>query len=398
MLCLRNEFPLLRNNNDLLYLDCAATSPIPDAVVSSWLKYQSEIGVSIGRGSNRLTHKAEEIYHESVKRISNFFSCESDYDLIFTKNATEASNMLAYSFKDIFHPGDVILLSEYEHHSNLLPWRRVAIKTGAQIVMIPLQPDGALDYTIIDLIPTKRIKLAALSLISNVNGHILMLGEIRKKLPRNAMIILDIAQAAGHMELNLSDINASAYIVSAHKMYAPKNIGACILKKDLCNQVEPFHLGGGMVDNAIGEKKSWKKRAEKFHAGTFDVGLIRSWATACHYITNIGWHNIIEHEKEIMECVKKVLTKYTTLHILPTNNPKATLCSFYDDNIHAHDFGRTLDKHGIIIRTGDMCAQHTINAFGKTNVSRISCGLYNDVSDTVALDNVLSGIFGKATI
>lgn len=398
MLCLRNEFPLLRNNKDLSYFDCAATAPLPDAVVNSWLKYQNEIGVSIGHGTNRLSHKAEDIYHESVKIISRFFSCENDYDLIFTKNATEASNMLAYSFKEILHPGDVILLSEYEHHSNLLPWRRLAIKTGVQIVMIPLQADGALDYTIIDLIPIENIKAAVLSLVSNVNGHILSLEEIRKKLPRNIMIILDIAQAAGHMELNLTDINASAYIVSAHKMYAPKNIGACILKKDLCNQAEPFHLGGGMVDNVIGERKSWKMGAEKFHAGTFDVGLIKSWATACRYITNIGWYNIIEHENRIMEYIKMVLGKYPTLHILPNNHHKATLCSFYDDNIHSHDIGRMFDKYGIVIRTGHMCAQHTISAFGKTSASRISCGLYNDTNDIVALDNVLSEIFGKVTV
>ncbi len=389
MLSLQDDFPLLKNN-DFSYLDCAATTPIPSAVINAWVDYQSNIGVSIGHGNNRLSDTAEEVCFDSVCGIMRFFLCEADYNIIFTKNATEASNLLAYSLKHVLTSGDVVLSSEYEHHSNLLPWKRTAAETGAQIVMLPIQEDGTLDYGVIDLLPANSVKIAVLSLVSNVNGYVLSIKELKRRLGKETLLILDITQAAGHMQLDLTEMNASAYILSGHKMYAPKNIGACIIRADVNDMAEPFLLGGGMADSVIGSNKTWKSGVMKFNAGTFDVGLIKAWAEACRYLIGIGWNSIAKHEKEIMEQIKEIFAKQSIIRIISNGGCTSSICSFRIDGIHPHDIARMMNDNGLIIRTGHMCAQHAMNAFGIESVSRLSWGICNNEKDVKMLNRVFS--------
>ena len=391
MLSRRSDFGVLRKNKDVAYLDCAATTLIPDIVVEAWVEYQKNIGVSIGRGLGILNDLAECEYNKSVKTLKNFFSCHNKYDLIFTKNATESLNLLSYVFSSRLKSGDIILMSEYEHHSNFLSWKRIAQKKGAQVILIPICPDGSLDYSIIQSLPKEDIKIATLTFVSNVNGHILSLKHLYEQLSKDTLVFLDVSQAVGHMKLDFDKINADGYVMSAHKMYAPKNIGACFIRRNVIEELEPFLLGGGMVYNAIGNDRIWQAGEKKFHAGTFDVALVVAWATACKYIENIGWNAVIKHEKIVSQKLSDILYNTGIMEILPhgltfCNSP----CAFFSNRMHAHDIGRLMKGQNIIIRTGHMCSQTTLNAFKLSAVSRISWGISTDDNDIEHFRHALS--------
>ena len=388
----KEDFSFLLNNKDLCYLDCAATTPVPDEVLEEWLHYQKNICVSIGRGGNKLTAKAESVYNESVEVIKAFFSCGDDYEIIFTKNATEALNLLACVFGNYAKHGEILLMSEYEHNSSFLPWRRAAQNTGAQLVKLPVKFDGTLDYNMICHLPQEQIKIVMLSLTSNVTGYVLNPEEIRRRVGKDTLIFLDISQTAGHAELNLQKLNADAYVFSAHKMYAPKNIGACIIRKDLVTRSEPFILGGGMVYNLLGGNTEWQPGAMKYMAGTFDVSLVYAWAKACQYLKRKGRKQIFAHERKMFTLFGKIFNEYDPIFVLPNGNVSSALYSFGVKNFHVHDLERFFDKRNIILRAGHMCSQNAMAAFKLNGAMRISWGIFTDENDVDRFEDAIKKI------
>lgn len=311
--------------------------------------------------------------------IKNFWNA-TDYELIYTKNATESLNLLAESLSANVGVGDIILLSEYEHHSNLLPWKRIAKRKDASIVLLPIMPNGELDYNLLDLLPKERVRIISLNMLSNVTR--LDVERIKNYVSgTNIFWILDVSQAVGHFQLDFLKMSADAFCMSAHKMYGPKNIGGCLVNRRKLHLLAPYMLGGGMVWNTLGGELEWHSGASKFEAGTFDVSLVASWAQACTYIKQIGFRTIKTHEDCLYDLFLSSFANDNRVNILPSGQGKKSLCAFEVENCHPHDIATMLREKHIEIRTGHMCSQTTLQAFGKNSVCRISWGIGTDTVD-----------------
>lgn len=378
----RMLFPVLRNNPELVYLDYAATTFCPDEVIASYVEYNSTIGVSRNRGVGPLASKAEIVYSESSDRIKNFWNSADNYDILYTKNATEALNLLSVSFENHVKYGDIIVLSEYEHHSNILPWKRVAERKGANIVLLPLLESGKLDYSLLDGLPKDRIKIISLSCQSNITGYCVDVEKIQKfRKGLNIYLFLDVSQMVGHRHVDFSKIDADAYCMSAHKMYGPKNLGACFIRKDLIPLMQPFMLGGGMVWNSIGNPLKWQEGKMKFEAGTLDIGGVKAWATTCDFLEGFGFEKISIHENDLISYLKKKMNANQNIHLLANKINYTPIVSFWNERCHSHDVAEFLKKENVEIRVGHMCSQNTLNAFNLHSVCRCSVGLGCDFED-----------------
>ena len=387
----KNNFSIYRNNPNLVYLDYAATTFMPNSVIEAWSEFQSNIGVTINRGSSFLSAKAQEIFNISRDIIKEFFNASKEYEIVFTKNSTESLNLLANTISEKLNSGDYILISPFEHHSNILPWRSIAEKIGASVVMLPLLENNDLDYNFIDNLPKNKIKIISISMISNINSSKINLRKISQIAKESkAYLIYDVSQAVGHIKLDFSSINADAYVMSAHKMYGPKNIGACIIKKSLLDTLSPFLLGGGMVWNTLGGNPEWHQGTLKYLAGTFDIGLIYAWSKACEFLKKLDIQKIEMFESDFGEYVESNLKIIPELEIVKFGEENInTMCSFNINKIHPHDLEEILSKEKIIIRTGHMCSQNTLNILGKESLCRISWGIGSEKSD---IDKLLETI------
>ena len=380
----RLDFSLFRNNKDITYLDYAATTFMPDQVIKSWVHYQQNTGVSYNRGNGILSDIAENEYNKAKKIILNFFSAEETYDFVFGKNATECLNIVAYSLRDCLNQGDVILMGPYEHHSNILPWEKMAKETGACLVQLPLLEGGNINYSFWDSLDKKRIKVISISMVSNINSYAIDTMWLKAvKNDCDAIIILDVSQQVGHCELDCEKIGADAYIMSAHKVYGPKNIGAAIVKKQLIEKMNPVLVGGGMVWNSLGAGPTWQLGAKKFEAGTFDVGLVSAWSEACKYLNSIGMDAVRESDRRIWEYVKKRMDR-RIFSIVPGGNDNSSMVSFMVNSVHPHDVAEMASLHNFEIRTGHMCAQSTLDNLGYKSLCRLSWGIGSDISDVEA--------------
>lgn len=387
----KQDFGVFRNNENIIYLDYAATTFMPDQVIKSWIDYQQNIGVGCNRGDGILSKSAQAEYDKSKSEILKFFDADENYDLILGKNATECLNIMAYSLQLEISQGDIILMGPYEHHSNILPWEKVAKDTGACLVQLPLFQNGSINYSFFDSLDKKRIKVISISLISNVNAYALDTLWIQKiKSECDAIIILDVSQAVGHNRVSCGDIGADAYVMSAHKMYGPKNIGAVIVKKEIIEYMNPFMIGGGMVWNSLGSRPKWHLGARKFEAGTFDVGLVKAWSESCHYLSNIGMENVQESDKRIWKFVKGRMNQdYFT--IVPGGNEYASMISFVVNSIHPHDLAEIATIHNFEIRTGHMCAQGVLDNLGYKSLCRLSWGIGSDIADIESFVSLIEG-------
>lgn len=387
----RQDFSLFRNNNCITYLDYAATTFMPDQVINSWVDYHQNIGVSYNRGNGILSDVAEEEYNKSKNIILNFFSAEEIYDFVFGKNATECLNIVAYSLRDCLNQGDIILMGPYEHHSNILPWEKIAKEIGACLVQLPLLEDGRINYHFCDSLDKKRIKVISISMVSNVNSYAIDTRWLKSfKNDTGAITILDVSQRVGHCELDCKKIGVDAYIMSAHKMYGPKNIGAAIVKKQLMEKMNPILVGGGMVWNSLGASPTWQLGSKKFEAGTFDVGLVKAWSEACKYLSSIGMDVVKESDKKIWAYVKERMDRYI-FSIVPGGNENSSMVSFAVNSMHPHDVADIALLHNFEIRTGHMCAQSALDNLGFKSLCRLSWGIGSDTSDVEAFIRLIEG-------
>lgn len=374
---LRNEFGFYRKNKEIIYLDYSATTFMPDIVTDAWNDYHTSISLSANRNRSYLGIKASEVLQQSREKISGFFDSKNEYDLVFTKNATESLNIIANGIKDELLPGDIILISSLEHHSNILPWSKIAKEKDAILVLIPLNKDGNLNYDILDELKGKCVKVISVSLVSNVTGHKIdhkRIYDFAKQ--EKAKYILDISQAVAHEKLNLNEYGADMFALSAHKMYGPKSIGGLFIKKELIERVKPYMLGGGMVWSSVGTNKEWAKGTSKFEAGTTDVALAYSWSKACKFINDVGFNTIGEINSYIYERLYSEMAQISEVELI--NNGKnhiSSLLTFDYNNLHSHDLEVLLDEKNIVLRTGHMCSQNTMRELNKVSLNRLSWGL-----------------------
>lgn len=395
---IRNDFPIfgrtIRAGKKLVYLDSGATSQKPNSVIDAESDFYRNHNAAAHRGAHQLAEEATEAIESAREVVANFLSAAID-EIVFTKSSTEALNLLAYSIGNasagnLFHlqPGDEIVVSEMEHHANLIPWQQLAKRTGAVLKWFEVTQSGRLDLSNIESIITDRTKLVALTHQSNVLGTIIPLAEIAKRTHEvGAFFILDACQSVPHMPVNVKALDADFLVFSGHKTVGPTGIGVLWGRANLLNHLPPFLFGGSMIESVTMTDATWAPAPRKFEAGVPNMAQIVGLGAALNYLTGVGMENIQQHEIALTRYTLDKLQEIDQLRIVgPTDtNSRGSAISFTLGEIHPHDLGQFLDSAGIAVRTGHHCAWPLTRKMGVPATTRASLYLYNDESDIDAL-------------
>ncbi|MGA0797783.1 MAG: SufS family cysteine desulfurase [Candidatus Nanopelagicales bacterium] len=388
VMSIRRDFPILqvkvRNEKPLIYLDSAATSQKPEQVIIAEANFYREMNSGVHRGAHYLSELATDAYEQARARVAGFVGAKPE-ELVITKNATESLNLLAYAFSNQNSPlllkaGDEILITEMEHHANLVPWQQVAEKTGATLRWIPITESGELSYESVEQLITEKTKVVSVTQMSNVLGTINDLDFLAERARAvGAKFFVDACQSVPHMKIDFAKMNADAIAFSAHKMLGPLGIGVLIAREELLDQMPPFLTGGSMIETVAMDKSTFAKAPKKFEAGTPNAAGIVATAAAVNYLENIGMEQIREHEKELTDYLLKGLAQISSVKVFAAEvAQRGSAVSFTVDQVHPHDVGQVLDDDGIAIRVGHHCAWPLMKKLNVHATSRISTYLYND--------------------
>ena len=378
------DFPILNrkiNDNKLIYFDNAATSQKPKVVIDTLSNFYSNNNANIHRGVHTLSMEATYLYDESKEKIAEFINAPNSNSIIFTRGTTESINLIADSWgQSNLKESDNIVITELEHHSNIVPWQELIKKTKSKLQYIPINSDGTLNLTNINNIITKNTKIVSMTHVSNGIGTINNIKEIIKIAKSvGAKTVIDAAQSVPHMPIDVSDLDCDFLAFSGHKMLAPTGIGVLYGKKELLESMPPYQKGGDMILEVTYDKSTWNEIPFKFEAGTPNIAGAVGLSTATKYLMEIGMQNIREHEIEITKYAYNNLMNIDGIEILGPEDIdiRAGLISFNIPNIHPHDLGTFLDSKGIAIRTGHHCAMPLIKKLGSHSSARASFYIYN---------------------
>ena len=391
----RKDFPIFsadENGNRLVYLDSAATTQHPTQVLDAVTHYYLHDNANPHRGVYELAMRATDAHEGARHRVAQFFHAGDD-EMIFTQNTTESLNLVAYSYGMHFlHAGDEIVLSVAEHHSNLVPWQRVATAVGAKLVYLYPGADGRLPDEELEQKITSKTRLVAIGMVSNVLG---LRAPVEKIVARahavGAVVVLDCAQSAPHTPVDVKKLDVDFAACSAHKLYAPMGMGALYVRKEILDKMPPFLSGGDMIGSVHEQTATWAEGPRKFEAGTRNVGGEVGFAAALDYMDNIGWETLEKHERALLD---RMLTGMRTLPWLtvygePTANGRYGVVSFNVQDVHPHDVATILDAGGVAVRAGHHCAQPLMEFLGIGSCCRASVAIYNDEEDIDTLLNNL---------
>ena len=390
----RKDFPILKTKvrgKSLVYLDNAATTQKPHHVISMLETYYSEINSNVHRGIHYLSEKATQEYEAARVKCQNFINAKEPQEIIFTRGATESINLVAqaYGRKNI-KKGDEILISHMEHHSNIVPWQILCEQTGANLKVIPISDEGELIYEKFLKLLSKKTKLLAITHMSNALGTINPIKELVKDAhAKKAIVLVDGAQAAAHMKIDVQSLDCDFYTFSGHKVYGPTGIGVLYGKEKILEDMPPYQGGGEMISSVTFEKTTYNVIPGKFEAGTPNIAGAIGLGRALDYVNSIGMQHITKHEKELLVYATEELQKIPQLRIIGTAAHKAGVISFVLDDIHPHDIGTIVDQEGVAIRTGHHCAQPVMQRFKVPATARASFGLYNTKEEIDALVKAL---------
>ena len=379
---LREDFPILRervNGHPLIYFDSAASSQKPRAVLDVVRSYYEHENANVHRGLHTLSARATEHYEKSRNRVADFIGAKSADEIVFTRGTTESINLIAQAWGGKFlRAGDVILLTEMEHHSNLVPWQLLAEKIGAQLRFVPVRDDGTLDLEKLSSLLTPEVKIFAFTHVSNSLGTINPVAELCQKARAvGAITLIDAAQSIGHMPLNVQDIGCDFLAFSGHKMCAPTGIGALYGRSEILEATPPYHGGGEMIVSVTLEKSSYKKPPHRFEAGTPNIAGAIGLAAAIDYLEGIGREEIFKHDVDLTNYALERMTKLAGLRVLGPTRDRAGVISFVMDAAHPHDLTTFADRYGLAMRGGHHCNQPLMRRFGVTGTTRASFYLYN---------------------
>ncbi len=393
---IKSDFPILRrtiHGERLVYLDSAATAQKPRAVLEALNSYYENSNANVHRGLYTLADEATSIFENTREKAARFIGGVKTEEIIYTSNATEAINLVAYSWgRKNVKKGDRIVLTEMEHHANLVPWIVLAKETGAELEYIPVKENGLLDLSGIDNIISSNTKIVAVTHISNVLGTINPVEEIidiaHKK---GAVVLIDGAQSVPHLSVNVKTMNADFLAFSAHKMLGPTGIGILYGKEAILNEMEPFLYGGEMIDNVEYHNATWNTLPWKFEAGTPNIAGAAGLSPAIEYLESLGMEAVRRHE---MKLTSYALEKLSGLNHIKVFGPMDTeqrggAISFVDDKIHPHDLATYLDTKGIAVRAGHHCAQPLMKKLGVLATARASFYIYNTNDDVDCLIDAL---------
>jgi cysteine desulfurase / selenocysteine lyase len=391
---IRKDFPILNrlvNGKPLVYLDNGATSQKPKQVIAALVKYYSEQNSNIHRGVHTLSREVTELYEGVRKTFAHFVNAGSEQEIIFNTGTTAGINMVAYCLGQMyFKRGDIVLVSEMEHHSNILPWQRLRDEIGVELKVIPVLENGDLDMTTFHALLTEKVKLVAITHVSNVLGTINPIKTLTEHVHKvGGLVLVDGAQAVPHLQIDVQDLDVDFYVYGMHKVYGPTGVGMLYAKKVLLEKMPPYILGGGIITEVTFERTSYADTPLKFEAGTPDIANVIASAAALNYISEIGFDAIASHEHELLAYATEHLLKIEGLKLFGTSPNKASVLSFSVDGIHPYDIGMILDKQGVAVRTGHHCTQPLMQKFGLPGTVRAAFAIYNTFEEL--------GIFISAT-
>ena len=391
MINLKEQFPIFKANPELVYLDSAATTQKPQVVIDAISSFYQEDNANIHRGVYKLSQESTRLYEEARKKVANFINAKSEKEIIFVRSATEAINLVAQTYgKQNISKGAEILISEMEHHANIVPWQMLCEEKGAILKIIPMDDNGELILSDLEQLLSAKTKLVAVVHISNTLGTINPVKEIIKLAhQKNIPVLIDGCQAIQHLSIDIQDLDADFYVFSGHKLYGPTGIGVLYGKQELLDQMPPYQVGGDMIESVTFEKTTFQKAPAKFEAGTPNIAGAIGLGYAIDFVIKIGLKTIAAHEKELMEYAISQLTKIKGLKIIGLAKEKAPIISFTLAGIHPHDLGTILDEEGIAIRTGHHCTQPIMKHFAIAATSRASFAIYNQKED---IDRLIEGI------
>ncbi len=403
---IKADFPILArqvNNRDLVYLDNAATSQKPSQVLTAVDDYYKTCNANVHRGSHTLADEATSLYEKSREIVAKFIGARLSEEIAFVKNTTEAINLIAYSYATKFlQRDDEILLGVWEHHSNLVPWQEVCLKTGAKLVYTYPTKDGLFDMDDFKSKLSKKTKLVAVAHASNVLGTIFPVADIVAEAKRvGAVVVVDGAQSVPHMPVDVQKLGCDFFAFSGHKMLAPMGVGVLYAKSEILQKMDPFITGGGMIFEVDNQNSSWEKPPYKFEAGTPNVSGAVGLAKAVQYLQELGMDKVRSHEVELnayaLESFRKIGLTLASFDILGPTDPqkRSGLMSLYLAGMHAHDISAILDQRGVAVRSGFHCAMplHQHLKIGPT--CRASWYIYNDKTD---IDALLAGVLEASRI
>ncbi len=421
---LKNDFPIFRTNPGLVYLDSAASSQKPQAVIDAERKFYEESYANVHRGIYELSMKATDAYEGAREKVRQFINAKSVKEIIFVRGTTEGINLVADSFGQTFRKGDVILLSEMEHHANIVPWQRLRDERGIVLRWFSVTVDGQLDLSNIDDL-LKGVKLVAITQMSNVLGTVNDVKMLAQKAHAvGAKILVDGAQSVPHMPVDVQDLDCDFLVFSGHKMLGPTGMGVLYGKQEIMETMEPYQRGGDMILEVTKEQAAWNELPYKFEAGTPNIAGVIGLGAAIDYLSAIGMDNVWKHEQELTRYGLEKIANMAGLTVLgaPSLPPGATplgqggwvqssrpppsrvvgnglssgvgngrgaIFAFTIDGVHPHDIGSILDEQHIAVRAGHHCAQPLHQRFGLVATARASCYLYNTTED---IDRLVKGI------
>jgi cysteine desulfurase/selenocysteine lyase len=391
----RADFPILQQTNrgkPVVYLDSASSTQKPRQVIEALSKFYLQDYANIHRGIYELSERATDAYEATREKCRRFINAAAKEEIVFVRGTTDGINLVAQSISQLnqWQAGDEIILSEMEHHSNIVPWHFFREKLGIVIKVIPVSDNGSLDLAAYQKLFSARTKLVAITHASNVLGTINPIKEITAMAHQHhALVLVDGAQAVPHMPVNVQALNCDFYLFSGHKLYAPTGSGVLYGKKQLLDKMPPYQGGGGMIETVSFEKITYAKAPHKFEAGTPDIAGVVGMGAALDYINAIGMDLVFSHEQALLAYAHEKLQTIPGLSIFGTCEPKVGVIAFALQNIHPHDLGTVLDSQGIAIRAGHHCAMPLMERFQVPAMVRVSLGIYNNESD---IDALIKGI------
>ena len=391
---IKKEFPIFSNkvhNNDLVYLDSANSSQKPLVVVDRIYDFYTKEFSNVGRSVHYLAVAATNLYENTRSSVQKYINAKDKNEIVFTKGATEAINLVANSFgQKYLKEGDEVLLTELEHHSNYVPWHYLRKSKGIKIEFAEINENGEVTLESIEKKITKKTKIIAITHLSNVTGAILPVKEIIKLAHSKGIpVLIDGCQSAPHLQLDMQDLDCDFYAISCHKMYGPTGLGILYAKKKWLEELPPYQGGGGMINEVKKESISYGDLPNKFEAGTMATAQVIAFDESIKFLNKIGIENIVKHENELMDYGQELLRRNNSVTLIGNPKNKGAVLSFTMKDIHPHDIATILDEDGVAIRAGHHCCQILHDKLGLAATARASLGVYNTKDD---LDQLNSSI------
>lgn len=394
------DFPILARKirgKRLVYLDNGATTQKPTSVIDAERDFYRDANANIHRGVHSLSQHATDLYEAGRERVRSFLNAGRSEEIVFTRGTTEAINLVAFSWgRTQLKPGDEIILSGMEHHSNIVPWQLIGEQTGAVLRVVPISDRGELDMEAYGKLLGPRTRLVAVAHVSNALGTVNPIAEIvRQAHAAGAKVLVDGAQAVAHQAVDVQALGCDFYVFSGHKLYGPTGIGALYARYELLSAMPPWQGGGDMIRTVSFERTTYADIPQRFEAGTPNIAGVIGLAAAIDYVQGLGMDRIAAHEQAILAYGTDALARLPGLRLIGTAHDKAGILSFVVEGIHPHDLGTILDTEGIAIRAGHHCAMPVMTRYGIPGTARASLALYNDERD---IDALVAGILKAQTM